>query len=153
MEQKLFTLPEHLRAPPVFSGVHVTRSLVLCVCFIDRCLSLCTFTFGHWVACSFSNYPFDVFKLFLMLKMYLLIYCYQYNLYVRINLKIFGKTIQHTIVVKYIWSKREIQMFFSFGSSWRKCVKIQKQIGWQFVHVKTPTCKLTIYIRKKIRRI
>jgi len=30
------------RAPdftPVFSGVHVTRSLVLCLCFVDRCLS------------------------------------------------------------------------------------------------------------------
>jgi hypothetical protein len=23
----------------VFSGVHVTRPLVLCVCFVDRCLS------------------------------------------------------------------------------------------------------------------
>jgi hypothetical protein len=23
---------------PVFSGVRVTRSLVLCVCFVDRCL-------------------------------------------------------------------------------------------------------------------
>jgi len=25
--------------PPVFSGIRVTRSLVLCVCFVDRCLS------------------------------------------------------------------------------------------------------------------
>jgi hypothetical protein len=24
-------------------GVRVTLSLVLCVCFVDRCLSLCTF--------------------------------------------------------------------------------------------------------------
>jgi hypothetical protein len=31
-------LTEHLRSPPVFSGVRVTRSLVLYVCFIDRCL-------------------------------------------------------------------------------------------------------------------
>ena len=32
----------HSGAPeftPVFSGVRVTRSLVLCVCFVDRCLS------------------------------------------------------------------------------------------------------------------
>ena len=28
---------------PGFSGVRVTRSLVLCVCFVDRCLSFCTF--------------------------------------------------------------------------------------------------------------
>jgi hypothetical protein len=37
------TLPEHLSSPPVFSGVRVTRSLVLYVCFMDRCLSFCTF--------------------------------------------------------------------------------------------------------------
>ena len=28
---------------PVFSGVRVTRSLVLCVCFVDRCLSFVLF--------------------------------------------------------------------------------------------------------------
>jgi hypothetical protein len=39
VEQELLTLPEHLSSPPVFSGVRVTRSLVLCVCFVDRCLS------------------------------------------------------------------------------------------------------------------
>ena len=36
LEQELFTLPEHLSSPPVFSGVRVTRSLVLYVCFVDR---------------------------------------------------------------------------------------------------------------------
>jgi hypothetical protein len=30
----------------VFSGVRVTRSLVLSVCFEDRCLSFCPFFFG-----------------------------------------------------------------------------------------------------------
>ena len=30
---------EHLSSPPVFIGVRVTRSLVLYVCFLDRCLS------------------------------------------------------------------------------------------------------------------
>ena len=43
---------------PVFSGVRVTRSLVLCVCFVDRCLSFCTFTFGHCDVCSSSIYGF-----------------------------------------------------------------------------------------------
>jgi hypothetical protein len=33
-------------APPVFSGVRVTRSLVLCLCFVDRCLS-----FFFWSLC------------------------------------------------------------------------------------------------------
>ena len=37
-----------------FSGVRVTRSLVLCVCFVDRCLSFCAFSFGHCVFCSSS---------------------------------------------------------------------------------------------------
>jgi len=37
---------------PVFSGVRVTRSLVLYVCFVDRCLFFCTFSFGHCVVCS-----------------------------------------------------------------------------------------------------
>jgi hypothetical protein len=43
---------------PVFSAVGVTRSLVLCVCFVDRCLSFCSFSFGHCVVCSSSIYGF-----------------------------------------------------------------------------------------------
>ena len=34
-------------SPLVFSVVRVTRSLVLCVCFVDRCLSFCPWSFGH----------------------------------------------------------------------------------------------------------
>jgi hypothetical protein len=41
--QQLFTLPEHMSASPVFSGVRVTRSLVLYVYFVNRCLSFCIF--------------------------------------------------------------------------------------------------------------
>jgi hypothetical protein len=44
VEQELPTLPEHLSSPPVFSEVHVARSLVFCVCFVDRCLSLFPFS-------------------------------------------------------------------------------------------------------------
>ena len=58
VEQELFTLPEHLSSPAVFSGVRVTRSLALCVCFVDRCLSFCTFSFGHCVVCSSSIFGF-----------------------------------------------------------------------------------------------
>jgi hypothetical protein len=39
VEQELLTLPVHLSSPQVFSGVRVTESLVLYVCFVDRCLS------------------------------------------------------------------------------------------------------------------
>jgi hypothetical protein len=41
----------YLSSPPVFSGVRVTQSLVLCVCVVDRCLSFCPFSFGHCVVC------------------------------------------------------------------------------------------------------
>ena len=77
VEQELLTLPEHLSSPVVFSGVRVTRSLVLYVCFEDRCLSFCTFSFGHCVVWSSSIYrfwlpPFGIFKLFLK-KHYMII--------------------------------------------------------------------------------
>jgi hypothetical protein len=57
VEHELLTLPEHLRSPPVFSGVRVARSLALYVCFVDRCFSFCAFSFGHCVVCS-SIYEF-----------------------------------------------------------------------------------------------
>ena len=56
VDRELLTLPEHLSSPLVFSGVRVTRSLVLYVCFVDCCLSFCTFSFGHCVVCSSSTY-------------------------------------------------------------------------------------------------
>jgi hypothetical protein len=58
IEQELPTLPEHLSSSPVLNGVRVTRSLVSCVCFVNRCLSFCTFYFGHCVVCSSSIYGF-----------------------------------------------------------------------------------------------
>jgi hypothetical protein len=45
---------------PCFSGVRVAQSLVLCVCFVERSLSFCTFSFGHCVICSSSIYGFWV---------------------------------------------------------------------------------------------
>jgi hypothetical protein len=58
--------PEHLSSSPVFSGVRVTQSLILCACFVDRCLH-----FWHIVLSVFrymdSDYPFGIFKLFLPL--------------------------------------------------------------------------------------
>ena len=47
------------RAPEFHpSGVRVILSLVLCVCFVDRCLSFCTFSFGHCAVCSFLIFGF-----------------------------------------------------------------------------------------------
>ena len=56
VEQELPTLPEHLSSTPLFSSVRVTRSLVLFVYFVDHCLSICTFSFGHCVVYSSSIY-------------------------------------------------------------------------------------------------
>ena len=56
VEQELLTLPEHMSSLPVLSEVRVTRSLLLCECFVDRCLSLCTFSFGICVVRSSSIY-------------------------------------------------------------------------------------------------
>ena len=79
VEQVLLTLPEHLSSPPVFSGVHVTRSLVLCLMFCRSLFVLLSFFFwplcclfffdirilitslvscGHCVVCSSSIYGF-----------------------------------------------------------------------------------------------
>ena len=53
VEQELPTLPEHMSSSPVFSWVHVTRSLVICVCFVDRCLSFYPFVLS-WCCLSFD---------------------------------------------------------------------------------------------------
>ena len=55
MEQELHTHPEHLSSPQDFSVVHVTRSLVICVWFVDRCLYLCPLSVGHCVVCPSIN--------------------------------------------------------------------------------------------------
>jgi hypothetical protein len=52
---ELLTLPEHLSSPLDFRGVRVTRSLVLCVCFVDRCWSFCPFSFWSFVCLSFFD--------------------------------------------------------------------------------------------------
>jgi hypothetical protein len=57
VEQELLTLPKHLNSLPVFSGVHVTRSLVLYVCLAIMLSVLHRF--------MNSDYPFGIFKLFL----------------------------------------------------------------------------------------
>jgi hypothetical protein len=69
VEQELLILSKHLSSPPVFSGVRVTRSLVLCVCFVDCCLSFELFLLAIvlYVLLRYtdSSYPFGIFKLFL----------------------------------------------------------------------------------------
>jgi hypothetical protein len=96
VEQELLTLPEHLSSSTVFSGVRVTRSLVLCVCFVGRFLSFCTFYSGHCVICP-SIYGF-----------WLPLWCLQFLLIVLIRLGLgFIKLFKYelcTRISKYIQS-------------------------------------------------
>jgi hypothetical protein len=52
-----------------FSGVRVNRSVVVCVCFVDRCLSLVLYllviVLSVVLRFTDSDYPFGIFKLFL----------------------------------------------------------------------------------------
>jgi len=61
VEHELLTLPGHLSSPPVSSGIRVTRSFVVCEMFL--------FSFDHLglsvLRFTDSDYPFDIFKLFL----------------------------------------------------------------------------------------
>jgi hypothetical protein len=70
VEQELLTLPENLSSPPAFSGICVTPSLVLYICFVDRCLSFCTFFLAIVLSVlqfTDSDCPFiGIFKLFLL---------------------------------------------------------------------------------------
>jgi hypothetical protein len=65
MEQELLTLLEHLCSPPVFSGVRVTRSLVLCVCFVivvcNFVLFLLAIVLSVLLGLTDSEYPFGIF--------------------------------------------------------------------------------------------
>ena len=53
-EAAVENISDYLRSVTLVSRVRVSRSLVLCVSFVDRCLSFCIFSFGHCVVCSSS---------------------------------------------------------------------------------------------------
>ena len=55
VERELLTIPENLNSP---------RFLILCVSFVDRCLSFCTFSCGHCLRFTDSDYSFGIFKFF-----------------------------------------------------------------------------------------
>ena len=58
---------EHLSLPPVFSGVRVTRSLVLYICFVDVVCPLALFLLSIVLSVlryTDSDYPFGICNLF-----------------------------------------------------------------------------------------
>ena len=92
----------------------VTRSLALCVCFVDRCLSFCTFSFGYCVVCSSSIYRFWLPLWYLQtllscscfhrLLNYLL---FTYFAFERISLMLFQKLIALNLISKFSLIKPE----------------------------------------------
>ena len=64
VEQELLTIPEHLRSPPVFSGIHVARSLVFCVMFCRSLFIIFLLAVMLAVLLRFMDI-FGVFKFFL----------------------------------------------------------------------------------------
>ena len=73
-EKELLTFSGAPAFIPVFSGVRVTRSLVLYVCFVGHCLSFCPFLLA--IALSVlprypdSDYLFGIFKLLLHMQIH-----------------------------------------------------------------------------------
>ena len=60
VKQKLITIHEHPTSSPIFSGVRVSQSLVVCVVFCRSLfvlLPFCRFYFGHCIVCP-SIYRF-----------------------------------------------------------------------------------------------
>jgi hypothetical protein len=110
---ELLTLQEHLSSTPVFSGVRVTRSIVLWVWFVDRCLALCTISSGHCVVCS-SIYGFRLPLWYLqtlltcanvqMQQLKIRIWYLCTNCLPAVN-RIKSETVQLNCISKYKWNK------------------------------------------------
>ena len=67
LQRRVPIVEQKLSLPPVFSGVRVTRSLVLCVCFVDRCSTFCLFYFGHCGVCPSCLCQFDLYVTLLVI--------------------------------------------------------------------------------------
>ena len=63
VQQELPTLPDNMSSLQSFSGIRVTRSLVLCVCIVDRCLSYFPF---YYVICPSLIYGFRLLLWYLL---------------------------------------------------------------------------------------
>ena len=70
VEQELLNLPEQLSSPPVFSGIRVSRSLVLCsalkIVVSPFVLFLLAIVLSVVPRITNSDYPFRIFKMLLL---------------------------------------------------------------------------------------
>jgi hypothetical protein len=89
------------------TGVRVTRSLVLYICFVDRCLSFCTFLLAIVLSVLLqytdSDYPFGIFKFFL-LKQWTDVLCFV--------------TAHFVIFNTWYWKSIVLYLFYLFISSY-----------------------------------
>ena len=118
---------------PGFSGVRVTLSLVLYICLVDRCLTLCTFSFGHCVVLRYTNSdcPFSVFLWVnckkskpVQLENYT-----QYNLYrSKIEKKI--GSMNGLCHFFYILELKLGNIYFTTVQSYNKIISVLKKITW-----------------------
>ena len=107
--QTLLTIPDYLSSPPVFSGVRVTRSLVVCVCLADRCLYFCTFFF--WSLCCLFFFDIRILVASLWYLHTLLIE------YIKIKLiKLGNFTLLSIFSPKKLMMKRQFWLFMIFTS-------------------------------------
>jgi hypothetical protein len=56
--------------------------LVLCVCFVDRCLSFCTIVLSVLLQYTVSDYSDDIFKLFLQVQLLITVYLTSIGVYI-----------------------------------------------------------------------
>ena len=133
VEQELLTLPDNLKSPPVFSGVRFTRSLVFCVCFVDRCLffwSLCCLLFFHiriryamvstqsrllWLFCYRSAYDVTSFVFVVLLwrgvkKAYMTLDDIHYE----------NWSIQTFLTLECLWPLHPLYMRFCYDADWKR---------------------------------
>ena len=87
-EQELLILPDHLCSLSVVSGACVTPSLVLCVCFVDRCLSFYSFSLSFLsivlsdlLRFTDSDYPFGI-----LIQILLIIHFCEFNVILQVHL-------------------------------------------------------------------
>ena len=64
VEQELLTLPGYLSSSPIVRVIRVTRSLVLWLVFCRSMFVLLLSVIALTVLITASDYPFDIFKLF-----------------------------------------------------------------------------------------
>jgi len=71
--------------PSVCHSIYQMEYLVLCACFVDRCLSLCTFSVGHCAFCSSSIYGFGLPLCYLQTLLFKRAFQYELNIFITLR--------------------------------------------------------------------